>query len=197
MPRVIDREERELRIAEAALRLLGDSGPGGLTLRRLAEELGGSITLITHFYRNRDELLEGILATVLAGYETELEELERGADAHGRLRILLEWLLPLDEPSRLQEKGRILMLGHLGPDRAVRRFVDAMEERMTGLLRRHLEPLTPAPDVAGAVDALRVVTNGVVLSVVEHPGEWPAGRQLEVLDCALGALGLARVAARD
>ncbi|WP_327699192.1 TetR/AcrR family transcriptional regulator [Streptomyces sp. NBC_00459] len=196
MPRVVDREERQLRIAEATLRLLGDNGPGGLTLRRLAEELGGSITLITHFYRNRDELLEGVLTTVLAGYEAELERLERGADAHGRLRILLEWLLPLDEPSRLQEKGRIVMLGHLGPDPAVRRFVDAMEERMTGLLRRHLEPLTPAPDLAGAVDALRVVTNGVILSAVEHPGEWPVGRQLKVLDSALGALGLARVAVR-
>ncbi|MER5756753.1 TetR family transcriptional regulator C-terminal domain-containing protein [Streptomyces sp. NPDC002088] len=190
MPRVVDRGERKRHIARTALRILQTEGPAGVTLRRIAEDLGGSITLVTHFYGSRDELMEAVLEAAFADYEVELERLERGADARERLLILVQWMLPLDEEGRLQEKGRLLMLGQLGPDPAVRRFVDAMEARMTGLLRQHLSPLVPATEVDGMVDVLRVMTNGMALSVVERGERWPASHQRATLNAVVAALGL-------
>ena len=52
-------ERRE--VARAAIQLLARRGPRGLTLRALAEEMGGSITLVTHFFPNRRALLDAVL----------------------------------------------------------------------------------------------------------------------------------------
>ena len=62
------------------------------------------------------------------------------------------------------------------------------------LLHDHLTPLIPAGQVEPTAEALRTFTNGVVLSVAEHPADWPAARQRALLDRVLNAFGLDEVA---
>ncbi|MFI6523060.1 TetR/AcrR family transcriptional regulator [Spirillospora sp. NPDC050679] len=193
MPRQVDRAQRRRDITAAAIRLLAERGACALTLRELARQMGGSITLITHFYPTRALLLEGITEQVIADYDADLAGLEADLPPAPRLRVLLEWLLPLSEDSRKEELARILLLGG-DADLPVQRFFDAMEVKMRSLLREHLVDLLPEQQVEPTVEALRVLTNGVVLSAVEHPGDWPASRQLALLDQLLLALGLGQVA---
>ncbi|WP_319093283.1 hypothetical protein [Streptomyces sp. WI04-05A] len=61
---------------------------------------------------------------------------------------------------------------------------------MRDLLRQHLEPLVPEDRVETYVDLVRVTLNGIVLAAVEHHEDWPAKRQLTVLEEALSAFGL-------
>lgn len=194
MPRQVDRDERRKEICAAAIKLLAERGPAGLTLRELAREMGGSITLVTHFYPNRSALLDGIIDQSIADYDSDLARLETDLAPADRLRVLLEWMLPLEETGRREEVARIMLLGGKGSDLPVQRFFDAMESKMRSLLRDHLAPLIPAEHVEPTAEALRVFTNGIVLSVAEHPEDWPASRQLTLLDRVLTAFELDDVA---
>jgi hypothetical protein len=43
---------------------------------------------------------------------------------------------------------------------------------MRTALRDRLAPLVPAPELDNAVSFLRALTNGLTLSIVEHPDRW-------------------------
>jgi AcrR family transcriptional regulator len=190
MPRHVDHAERRREITSAAVRILARGGPSALTLKSLAEELGGSITLVTHFFANRAEIFAAVVDDLSAGYDAELAELEGDADESRRLGILLEWMLPLTTDDIAVEAGRIALISHRGEHVSIDHFFDVMEDRMRGLLRSHLSGLVPAESVEGAVSMLRAVVNGLVLSAVEHPELWPAPSQLAVVESALSSLGL-------
>jgi AcrR family transcriptional regulator len=188
MPRLIDRAERETQIADAAIQLMAEQGPGAVTVRGLAEKLGGSVTLVTHFYPTRGALFRGICQRLIELYNRELAEIARSSDDRLRLRQLLIWLLPLKRESFNLERARILMAGEPDPDGTLHSFTTTMERKIRGLLRSTLKPLVPESDVESHVDALRALTNGVVLSAVEHPRLWPVRRQIATLDLVLDAL---------
>lgn len=190
MPRHVDRAQRRRDVTTAAIKLLADRGPGALTFRELARAMGGSITLVTHYYPNRASLLEGITKQLIDDFDTDLAEQQAGLRPSAKLRALLEWMLPLDEAGRDEELARILLLGARDPELPLQQFFDAIEAKMRSLLRDHLAALIPPNDVEPTVEALRVLVNGVVLSVVEHPSEWTRPRQIAVLDRLLVALGL-------
>src|SRR5262249_39838373 len=95
LPRSVDHDERRRDIARAAIRLLARNGPRGLTLRALADELGGSITLVTHFFPNRRALLDAVTSQVIEDSATDLASAERAQLAPAeRLRAFLRGLLP-------------------------------------------------------------------------------------------------------
>ncbi|MGJ5828187.1 TetR/AcrR family transcriptional regulator [Streptomyces ossamyceticus] len=190
MPRYVDHDQRRAEIVEAARYVLAHGGPAELTIRSVAKRLGGSITLVTHFYPTRPELMRAVVTAMNESFDAELADLETGADARGRLLILLKWMLPLTEQDWVNESGRVQLLSQRGKDASVEEFADGMDTRMRDLLRQHLEPLVPEDRVETYVDLLRVTVNGIVLAAVEHHDDWPAKRQLTVLDEALSAFGL-------
>jgi len=191
MPRALDLAQRRRDITSIAIRILSEVGLDGLTLRSIAEELGGSITLVTHIYPTRPDLLLGLAKTLLKEYDALLPELEAGMDRPERLRILLEWMLPRSEGGWSQERSRIVLLTDpdTGPILAAK-----MDLRMRTLIRDHLIGLVPADELDEHVDLLRVLTNGIVLASVEHRDDWPAERQVRTLHSALRRLDLLPVA---
>jgi AcrR family transcriptional regulator len=74
--RVIDRDQ----IIEAATRIADEEGIDALTIRRLAADVGtGAMTLYSYF-RNKEEILDGIADHVLGGFRLPpAEETERAA----------------------------------------------------------------------------------------------------------------------
>lgn len=71
----------------------------------------------------------------------------------------------------------------------------AMDTKVRTLLRLHLTDLVPPGDVERAVEFLRVATNGVALSVVEHPHLWPAERQLNIVNWLTESCGIKPITA--
>jgi hypothetical protein len=60
----------------------------------------------------------------------------------------------------------------------------------------HLEELVAPDRVPAIVDVLRTLTNGITLSSVEHPDEWPPERQFTVIDDVLASYDLLPEASR-
>lgn len=183
MPRSVDHDERRREIARAGLRLLAKSGPRGLTLRALAEELGGSITMVTHFFPNRRVLLDAIMAHLLEEGATELASVDREHPSPSeRLRAFLIWLLPTTDEAIQLERSRVLMSSESDAHFNVQEFFDNWEKTMRKLIGRYIAPFVPPAELRFYVDLLRVIENGVVLSSVEHPKYWTPEKQAEFID---------------
>ena len=190
MPVAIDRDARAHQIYQAAIRILSERGPEALTLRNLAEELGGSITLVTHVFPDRASLMKGITAQAIEEFDLDLAELEVHADDRMRLRLLLEWMLPVGEQEQRRELARVMLVSYRESDLNVSVFFVAMDKKMRQLLRDHLKPFRSGVDLDMAVETLRILVNGVVLATAEHPGKWPRKRILALLNSTLRMMNL-------
>jgi AcrR family transcriptional regulator len=183
LPRSVDHDERRRDIARAAIRLLAKSGPRGLTLRALADELGGSITLVTHFFPNRRALLDAVTNQLIEESATDLASVDNTQLTPARrLRAFLMWLLPTTAEALQLERGRVLLSAESDAHFNVQEFFDTWERAIRDLIERYVSPLVPENERQFYVDLLRVVQNGVVLSAVEHPKYWTPEKQTAFID---------------
>lgn len=190
MPRSIDHEERRRDIARAAIRLISRAGPRGLTLRALAEELGGSITLVTHFLPNRRALLDVVTQQLIEDSASELAEADMpGLPPAERLRRFLTWLLPTTADALALERSRVLMSAESEAHFDVQNFFDTWESAIRALIEQYIAPLVSPPELQFYVDLLRVIQNGVVLSAVEHRGYWTEEKRLAFIDSLVPMIG--------
>jgi AcrR family transcriptional regulator len=193
MPRAVDAEDRRREIAHAAIKLIAAKGFGGLTLRAVAAELDGSLTLVTHYYSSRAELLHDMADQLISEWDDDRRALEEGVDdPWERLSMFLEWLMPMDAEGELEERSRIILAAETRiqhPDIQV--TLNTWDRAMRQALQQRVAAVIDDPDeVAALTETLRVFTNGIVLSVVEHPDEWPGKRQRAALDRLLIGLNL-------
>jgi AcrR family transcriptional regulator len=186
-PKVVDREHRRDEIAGAAMRILARGGPGALTLRSLAEELNGSISMITHFFADRADLFGAIVDDLLTGYnlEDDGQDLE---DPYEALRAVMIWYIPTNPGKDEREAGRVVLNGLRQESKSVDHLYVAMEERARAVYAHVLRRIVPKDLLPAAIDMIRATTNGIALGVVEHPNHWTLARRIQVVDMAVAGL---------
>lgn len=190
MPRPLDVARRKADIARIAFDVLAQEGPSGLTIQAVAEALGGSVTMVTHVYPTRADLMRGTVEYfVSTGRRATDADAAVGAghSVDDDLQAELRAMIPLDESQRRQERGRVAIISDKDRESAAV-FADGMESWARVRLREVLSPIVSKDKLPGAIDYLRVVVNGLVLSTTEHPDYWTPERQLATLATALAAL---------
>lgn len=188
MPRVVDHDARRREIAGVTMSILARDGAASVSVRSIAAEMGGSPTVVTHYYPNRQTLMTDLAHQICSMWQTTLDEIdEKHAEPRERLRAFMAWVLPLTERGHLEERARIALLAaDNDPDcRAVLLEFDAVVRKM---LRERLRRLVPKSRVTPVADLLRAFASGVVLDAQLDPAAWPAKRQLALLDDLLAAL---------
>lgn len=193
MPRVVDHEQRKREIIAAVVQVLGEGGFGNFSLKSVADRMGGSITLVTHYYPNREALTRGLLDFALEDRNKFFAERPAFQTPEERLRAALRYFLPLDEDALNLERARIALVSYKDIDPAIGEFFQELEPAMRAVIRSGLEGWVEADQIEGMVDILRAWTSGLTLSAVEHPEIWTARRQLEAFDRFLAALVLPMV----
>ena len=192
MPRYVDHDARRRQIVEATCQVVAEDGLPGLSFRAVAARLGGSTTVVTHYFGSQRELIEGCVASLVEMWANELTELEQStADPRQRLMLLVESLVPIDEVGRLQERARINLLAGQILGSELGRLSEVWETNVREAISSHLRAIDPKLDTKLMVDLLRVLTNGLTLSAIEHPERWPAEDILTTLRAAIEGLGLA------
>jgi AcrR family transcriptional regulator len=188
MPRIVDHEQRRRSIATAALDLISNEGSTALTIRSVATRLGGSITMVTHYYANRSELLLDMATQLAAGWQQEVEVLTAAKRTpREKLVALLEWLLPTDEEGRRDERARFALLAaHDEPECAA--VIHDFDAGVRGMIAAHVTGLVDDARVPLLVDALRATTDGIVLGEYAVPEAWPPERQLATVHIVVDAL---------
>jgi len=192
MPRQVDPEERRQEIVAATKQLLAERGLAGLSFREIGKRLGGSSTLVTHYYSTQAELFEDLAVRSVRSWRADLKEIERQhPDPASRLHALLfTWLLPMRGPDLDDERARINLVAAGIAGAETQSVLDAWEAGMQALLHELLRDLIPDSEVDLAADVLRATSNGIALSAVEHPEYWTPERQLEVFAKVVGSLGI-------
>ncbi|MBT5139144.1 MAG: TetR family transcriptional regulator [Acidimicrobiaceae bacterium] len=83
MPRYVDHAERRRAIVKAAWALIADEGYEAVTIRRLAQELGGATGRITNFFSTKDDILIAVLDELTASHQSGLAQLSAALDGAG------------------------------------------------------------------------------------------------------------------
>jgi AcrR family transcriptional regulator len=191
MPRYVDHDQRKREILDATSKVLGQGGLSALSFRAVAKELGGSTTLVTHYFATQSDLLDGLAGWLVDDWEADLADLETGVDdPHKRLVLFLEWLIPDSPESLLQERARIGLLAEKQVRSETTEMFNVWDRRMRKLIREHLKPIVPKKELEMRVDMIRVMTNGLTFSAIEHPDDWSPKHMRAVLDQSLIDMGL-------
>lgn len=96
MPKIVDHDERRREVAEVVLRLVARKGVAGVTLNDVATESAWSRGVLTHYFGNKDALLEAALRQGMRDTAGRLQRASTEPDTRLALRTVLEEVLPLD-----------------------------------------------------------------------------------------------------
>ncbi|MGW4124528.1 hypothetical protein [Nocardia sp. NPDC004711] len=180
MPIEVDSAERRRRIGEAGVQILRERGNASLTVRAVAEMLGGSTSLVTNFVRNRTELLDLTLETLSAQWNNELDEILGPPEQ--RLATTVRWALDWHSESA-PLVARIMVQILADPTIDLQRL--AAVHRELDHLHTVLGDAVDAAEVLepeAATDLLHLASRGAMLTRVENPDDWPPDRITRAAD---------------
>lgn len=197
MPKVVNHEERREEIAEAAWRVVERCGTAGTNLRKIAGEAGYTTGVITHYFRNKRQLMVFAFGLLVDRSTSRMAEAAREAGVVGALAQVL----PLDEERRRETTVWLSLLDAslTDPDLAselrerYRRAREATLPMFKSVLPEKAQENGP-DDVA---DEILAVVDGITVDALTDPERYPPGRQLELLRRALARLGLPAETSED
>jgi AcrR family transcriptional regulator len=190
LPRYVDADQRRSDILDAAAVALSEEGYARMSLRSLAKRMGGSSTLVTHYYPTKTVLVTALVDRILDEAETIKETVLAVDGRRERVRTLISEFLPMDPESLQHEKVRMALLPYRDTDEAIGRLFDRTEPAMRDIIRVGLQDAVAAKDLDGTVDVVRAWMSGVALSAVEHPEIWSPERQTAACERFLQLLPL-------
>ena len=190
VPKVVDHDERRERIAEAAWRVIEREGPDGANLRRIAREAGYTTGVVTHYFRDKRDLMAFAFGLVVERSTSRMA----GAAAEAGAEGALAQLLPLDEERRRETTVWLALMGASlsDPDLAAelrRRYRRAREATLPMFREALVEAQAGDPD--DVADELLAAVDGITVDALTDPERFPPGRQMALLRRALARLGLA------
>lgn len=187
MPVAVDIEERQGAIADATLRVAERAGIRGVTIRAVAEELGASTSVVTHYVPSRAQLLANAIARFSTARKLMIEAAVRGLIGPERVRTICGLMVRGSERERLYDALWIELLAQ--PERepevfeSLRRHADWVHE----ILEHALEPCG-IEDPSLAADRILLFLRGTAVSGVQDPETWGQKRTRAALDSFLEAL---------
>jgi AcrR family transcriptional regulator len=190
VPKVVDHDERRERIAEAAWRVIEREGPDGANLRRIAREAGYTTGVVTHYFRDKRDLMAFAFGLVVERSTSRMA----GAAAEAGAEGALAQLLPLDEERRRETTVWLALMGASlsDPDLAAelrRRYRRAREATLPMFREALVEAQAGDPD--DVADELLAAVDGITVDALTDPERFPPERQMALLRRALARLGLA------
>ena len=191
MPIVIDREERRAQVVAVAFDLVADEGIEALTFREIAAANGCSTSIVSHYFRNKNELL--FLIYQVAN-ERARERLMAANEANLPLIECFDAILPVDDPSR--QNWRVWLAfwsrAHLEPAylEERRRVAEDSLAFYRSMLAANLDAGSGAADLDLSARRLIAAVAGIGLEACFAPDDWTVERMHTVLAAELADLGL-------
>lgn len=188
MPIKVHREERRQQIIDAAIMELAEVGIGGFKLKNVGLRLGGSVTLITHYFESRAELFSAALEQVLRKAELFQSELEEERDPDSRISRMIQYFIPETDMEFAFERARVNLSSHAVSDPEIRGIFEQLDPRMRAVVQVGLESILPTELLPDAIDLVRVWASGLVLLILEQPQAWSEARKANAIRSILVAL---------
>lgn len=195
MPIVVDKDERRALVITVAFDLVADKGIEALTFREIAAANGCSTSIVSHYFRNKNELLFKIYQVA---NERARERLAAASKANLPLLRCFDAILPVDDESRRNWRVWLAFWSraHLEPAYLEERRSVAEESLRLyrTMLAKALNRPVERPELETGSRRLIAVIAGIGLEASFNPDDWPTERMHEVLASELADLGLAEQA---
>ena len=166
--------ERKVEILRTATEILAREGPGGLTLRAVANRVGISLAAIQYYYPTHRDLIQAMADAVIAAFEIDVAEAMEKSDPKARLQSIIEKFLTADGPTDkniFRLTIHFWSLAHSDPDgqKIFERFTAQYLSDIEGAIHQ-ARPELSGRDVADRALALTSLFEGTnVMALVRLP----------------------------
>lgn len=183
MPSPVDHEARRKQVAAIGAMLLAKAGLEGVTFRDIAKAAGYSTAIVSHYFRNKRELMTYIFRSAAQGTVAKVDE---DLAAGKPLQDCVEWLLPLDEERTRDWQVWIAFWGHVANDPEMLLEQQRRAREALDLIKRALNREYSGLEVDEQTIELRsrrllTMITGLATETVFDPQQWPPERQRAVL----------------
>jgi AcrR family transcriptional regulator len=183
MPRIVDHDQRREEIARLAVRVIQLEGAESATVRRIARVGGFSIGVLTHYFRDKDELVGFAFQWLARQSFADLDAAVAGAPPGlTRLRTALEFMVPATAtPSFI--RVWLSLWGGAMHNPALAHIHRDYYVRWRRYLRRYLAEAVAREEIAAprslrdATDLLTAAVDGYWIGATFEPGRFPPRRR--------------------
>jgi AcrR family transcriptional regulator len=181
MPIDVDHEQRMKDIARATISVVKERGAEGVTVRAVAERLGGSTTLVTNFLPTRGDLLLNAVRFILDGWNDEMTRTLAGVPAAEYFAAYSRWNISTAGDDQAYRRLLIEVVASSGS-------YPVAQHAIRGFSRENHETLLEAARAADATtpefaaDVIHLVLRGFYLASLEDPERWAYERMAPIID---------------
>jgi AcrR family transcriptional regulator len=176
-------EDRRIEVAKAAWQVIIREGLDRTSMRAIAQELSSSTGVVTHYFRDKEELILFALGLVFENVAAEMEARSQGQQGIDRLEQMMFVALPLEQIDRDDWKVWVAFLGYsIGREHLVkehRKRYDLLRQ----IISQELADLQTAQliradlDLTFEANALIALVDGIGTGVVICPEQFSATQQ--------------------
>ncbi len=173
MPAPVDHEARRREVIKIASMVLAERGQDALSFREIAERAGYSTTIVTHYFRNKHDLL---LSMFQAAAQGGVDRVTAAREQARSPQECLEALLPMTEESRRDWRVVLAFWGNGTADEAFRKEQRARWRESLEMVMEQLERLDAYHPSSLELRARTILALliGLATQAVFNPREWTA-----------------------
>ncbi|RRJ67668.1 TetR family transcriptional regulator [Paenibacillus oralis] len=194
MPKIVNHETQRRLVAEAALRVIRQSGLEQATVRKIAEEAGLSVGSMRHYFSSQVELFAFCMNIFVERVEKRLEAFELKGPLLTDLKRLLMQFLPVDEERTLEMEVWFAFHAKSLVYPELRRLSANIQDGLYKASRFVLEEIIrnrlarPNLDIELETEKLYALIDGLAVHKIMQPDRLPAERLESLLESYLAAL---------
>jgi AcrR family transcriptional regulator len=186
--------DRRIEVANAAWRVIVREGLDRASMRAIAQELGSSTGVVTHYFRDKEDLILFALERVFENVLEDMKVCTKGRQGIDRLEQMILTALPLNISDKDDWKVWVAFLGYsIGREHLVqehRKRYDFLRQ----IISQELAELQAANliraglDLALEANALIALVDGIGTGVVICPEQFSAEQQQYLVQRHINAL---------
>lgn len=179
--------EKAAEIVDATVRVIARDGLAGASMRAIAHEIGYTTGLVTHYFRDKEELLVAAAEAVFGPFEELLSEALEMEDSFEGLRRMCVIPLPTTRAKQAMPRIYAQVLASAETEPA---FAKAFRTRYAAI-RKGIQTLLANGqqngsfradfDPAAQCDLLCALVDGLALHAISEPTRFPAARLVNLV----------------
>ena len=176
-------DDRRIEVAKAAWQVIVREGLDRASMRAIAQELGSSTGVVTHYFRDKDALILFALEQVFENTVEEMKACIEQWQGLERLEKMIFLALPMESIDRDDWKVWVAFLGYsIGREHLVQEHRKRYES-LRQIIYQELASLQGAELIRGDLDlsfeanALIALVDGISIGVVISPEQFSADQQ--------------------